>query len=62
LCLDIENFDDEMYAEVVAIDGESIRVRALHDVYVGAIVRVLRFGDEFRVTRAHVFGVRKLQA
>ena len=62
MCPDIENFDNEVYAEVVAINGESMRVRALHDVYVGATVRILRFGDEFHVTRSHVFGVRKLQA
>jgi len=58
LYLDIANFDDEMYAEIVEVDGESLQVRALHDVYVGATQRILRLGDPFRVTRSHAFGVR----
>lgn len=59
---DLVDCDDEMYAEVVEIEGDVLQVRALHDVYCSATERVVKFGDPFSVTRDQVFAVRLLPA
>jgi hypothetical protein len=62
LCPDLEGFDDELYAEVVDANDQELRVRALHDLYVFATNRIVKHGDEFSVTRDHLFEVRAVGA
>jgi hypothetical protein len=57
---DVDGLEDELRAEVVQTQGEILRVRALHDLYLDATTLVVRRGAEFLISRAHIHAVGAL--